>query len=477
MIRRLASILLLSVGLGLFLAGLAGLSGWTAAAPAAAAPARQEATPTAPSAAPGDAQATPAPTRQPNLSIGDDYCLGCHGQPGQTFTLENGDTLDLFVDPAWHQGSVHGQMGYACVQCHTTVGEYPHPPFQAADRRDVTLKLTDTCAQCHAEQAKLNADGIHAAAQKAGIREAAVCVDCHTAHEVRRLNEANTHHPLPDTRQWIPERCALCHNAIYQKYKDSVHGAALSEGNPDVPTCGDCHGVHNIDNPTTAYFRLHSPDICAKCHTDPRITDKYHLNPNVLNSYVSDFHGTTVAIFEKVSPNAQVNKPVCFDCHGVHDISSTKDPQTGLQMQQNLLARCQVCHPDANANFPTAWMSHYTPSPQHYPLVYYVNLFYKFFIPGVLGGMGALVLMDAGRATLNRRKRRGEGQPAAEAAPSEAAPAEDAVPAETALEEAPPLETPPADETPLDETGAADSTSDPSPDPSDDDPDTEASHG
>ncbi len=475
MTRRIVSLMILSIGLGLFLASLAGLAGW-ATTPAAAAPASQETA--APASQPGT-QATPAPTRQPNLSIGDDYCLGCHGQPGQTLTLDNGDTLDLFVDPAWHQGSVHGQMGYACVQCHTTVGEYPHPPFQAADRREVTLKLTATCAQCHAEQAKLNADGIHAAAQKAGIREAAVCVDCHTAHEVRRLNDANTHKPLPDTRQWIPERCALCHNAIYQKYKDSVHGAALREGNPDVPTCGDCHGVHNIDNPTTAYFRLHSPDICARCHTDPRITDKYHLNPNVLNSYVSDFHGTTVAIFEKVSPNAQVNKPVCYDCHGVHDISSTKDPKTGLKMQQNLLARCQVCHPDANTNFPTAWMSHYTPSPEHYPMVYYVNLFYKFFIPGVLGGMAALVVMDAGRAAVGRKKKTVDEQQQtteeAEPTTEEARPTtEEEQPttqeAEPATEEAPPPEA----EAPPGEDGTGEQ---PGPEQADDDPNTEAAHG
>jgi hypothetical protein len=448
MTRRITSILTLSIGIGLFLAAMAGLAGWPVT-PAAAAPLAQESAtpqPASPQVTPAaeQAQPTPAPTRMPNLSIGDDYCLGCHGQPGQTLKLENGEELDLFVDPALHKASVHGEMGYACVQCHTTVGEYPHPPFQAADRRDVTLKLTSTCEQCHQKEASLNADGVHAMGQKEGIREAAVCVDCHTSHEVRRLNDPVTKKPLPETRQWIPERCALCHNAIYQKYKESVHGAALSEGNPDVPTCIDCHGVHNIENPTTAYFRLNSPETCSKCHTDPEITKKYNLNPNVLNSYVSDFHGSTVAIFEKLSPNAQVNKPVCYDCHGVHDISSVKDPHAGLDMQENLLKRCQVCHPDANPNFPTAWMSHYSPSPEHYPLVYYVNLFYLLFIPGVLGGMAILVVMDASRMVINRRKQKAgpaevfasspASQPEAQTGdPSEIAPAatQGADPAET----------------------------------------------
>jgi hypothetical protein len=103
-------------------------------------------------------------------------------------------------------------------------------------------------------------------------------------------------------------------------------------------------------------------------------------------------------LFEKQSPDAPVNQPVCYDCHGVHDISNVNNPQTGLDMKQNLLARCRVCHPDATSNFPTAWMSHYIPSPQNYSIVYYVNLFYKIFIPLVLGGMVVLVGMDVGHS-------------------------------------------------------------------------------
>lgn len=337
-----------------------------------------------------------------NLSIADEVCLSCHGVPGETLTLPSGEVWDLYVAPELHQNSIHGQLGYACVQCHTDVGEYPHPPFEAADLREVTLKLNDVCARCHIQQYLQEQDGVHAAARQSGIREAAVCADCHTAHEVRQLRDPDTRALMPDARIWIPERCALCHNAIFQKYRESVHGSALIDGNPDVPTCIDCHGVHNIEDPRTTFFRLRSPELCAKCHTDPSIMNKYGLSTEVLNTYVADFHGTTVVIFERQSPDAAVNAPVCYDCHGVHDISQTGDPESGLQMQANLLARCQLCHPDASTNFPTAWMSHYIPSPENYPLVYYINLFYKFFIPFTLGGMTLLVLMDTGRRWINR---------------------------------------------------------------------------
>ena len=130
--------------------------------------------------------------------------------------------------------------------------------------------------------------------------------------------------------------------------------------------------------------------------------EKYGISTDVFDTYVADFHGTTVTIFEKESPNAEVNKAVCYDCHGIHDIGRTDDPHVGLLMQENLLATCKTCHPDATSNFTAAWMSHYIPSPDQYPLVYYVNLFYLILIPVTLGGMALLVVMDVSRTSLNR---------------------------------------------------------------------------
>jgi hypothetical protein len=132
--------------------------------------------------------------------------------------------------------------------------------------------------------------------------------------------------------------------------------------------------------------------------------NKYGIPTQVLNTYVADFHGTTTTLFEKITPDQVTNKPVCFDCHGVHDIKKVDDPVYGLQMKTNLLKACQRCHPDASTSFPDAWMSHYIPSPTHYALVYYVNIFYKFFIPTVIGSMGIFVTSDIVRRLIERRK-------------------------------------------------------------------------
>ncbi len=336
--------------------------------------------------------------------VSNESCLECHAVPGVSLTLDDGESFSVYIDPDEFNQSVHGAGGYACVQCHTDLEGYPHPEFQASDRRDLALALYDACFRCHSGQYERTLDSVHQRALDSGNREAAICTDCHGAHNTHKLTDSSSGQLLPEARLRIPITCAKCHNAIYGKYLTSVHGDALvNDGNLDVPTCINCHGVHNIEDPTTARFRLLSPSICANCHTNPELMDKYGLSTEVLNTYVADFHGTTVEIFSKVSPDAPTNKAVCYDCHGIHDIQSVSDPAGGLEFRQNLLARCQVCHPDATANFSDAWLSHYIPSPENTPAVYYVNLFYRIFIPGLLGGMGILVLLDV---TWQVRKRR-----------------------------------------------------------------------
>lgn len=337
------------------------------------------------------AQATPPPV------VDNETCLACHDTPGMQTTLPSGEVLYLTVDRVTYLTSTHGRRGYACVQCHTDISGYPHPPITAATRRDFTLQLYTTCAQCHQEKYTATLDSVHQKALAAGKKEAAVCTDCHGAHNVQ---------PPMQPRSRIPQTCERCHSQIYNLYQESVHGAALiGEGNPDVPSCIDCHGVHNVQGPATGPFRLFSPQICARCHADPQLMGKYGISTDVFNTYVADFHGTTVKLFEEITPDQPTNKPVCVDCHGVHDIRRTDDPESTV-IKENLLKTCRKCHPDASTNFPAAWLSHYRPSPEHAPLVYYVNLFYKVFIPTVLGGMAIYVIADGGRRILGRWARR-----------------------------------------------------------------------
>lgn len=334
-----------------------------------------------------------------SLAQGDNTtCLGCHSIPGLGVELASGEILPLTVDPAVYNASVHGAKGQTCVSCHTNITGYPHPKLTAGDRRSFQLERYQQCQTCHAEQYRESLDSNHARALAAGNRNAALCTDCHGAHDI-----SNPKQP----RQKISTTCQKCHSVIYQQYAESVHGAALLENsNPDVATCTDCHGSHTQEDPTTAAFRLKSPSICGDCHANAALMQKYGISTQVFNTYVADFHGTTVTLFEKQHPDQPTNKAVCTDCHGVHNILQVTD-QNAAVVKENLLVTCQRCHPDATANFPDSWVGHFQPDRNNYPLVYYVNLFYKILIPAVIGGMVAFVGLDYLRKIINRFSRKG----------------------------------------------------------------------
>lgn len=340
----------------------------------------------------------------------DETCLACHEQAGMTAQI-GGETIHITIDPEAFEASVHGTENVACVDCHTNITGFPHPQVIAGSRRDFSLQMYPTCQQCHVEQYAKTLDSVHQRAFAAGNKNAAICTDCHSPHTQPRLTKKDTGELLQGARLLIPQTCAKCHNAIYETYKGSVHGAALTEeGNLHVPTCIDCHGVHNIGDPTTNTFRNSTPYLCASCHTNETLMKQYGISTNVLSTYVADFHGTTVKMFEENYPDQPTNKPVCTDCHGIHDILRVDNPEAGIAFKRNLLGKCQQCHPDATAaTFTDAWMSHYEPSPQVFPLVFFVNLFYKIFIPAVLGGMLLYVLTDIYRRFIARKPQPQEG--------------------------------------------------------------------
>lgn len=325
----------------------------------------------------------------------DEYCLACHSTTDQFLEFENGDQVSLTVTAAELHDSVHGEdnpwQALVCADCHGDK-DFPHEPVTAESHREYRLEKYPLCARCHEPKYESTLDDSHGRAIEEGNLEAAVCTDCHGNHDI----------PVPDEpRERISFTCRQCHSTIFEDYSQSVHGEALiEESNPDVPTCIECHGVHNLTDPKTALFRIQSPELCATCHADDELMMKYDISTEVFETYVADFHGTTVTLFEQQSPDVETNKAVCYDCHGIHDIRSPDDPDAGIKA--NLLETCQQCHPNATANFSDAWTSHYQPSLEHNALVFLVNWFYRIIIPGTVGGLILLIGTDVYRRVRRR---------------------------------------------------------------------------
>lgn len=335
---------------------------------------------------------SPTPARSQGSRIqGNMACLICHERE-MYLMFDNGDKLSLTIDPGVYDNSIHGgKLG--CTDCHASISQYPHPKTNTSSLRDYVTAQYEVCKRCHFANYTKTLDSVHYQVLSTGEKSAPVCTDCHSAHAVAQPNEPRTK---------ISDACGRCHTQVYEEYARSVHGwALLDEGNRDVPVCTTCHGVHNIHSATSTSFHLNSTDLCAKCHSDKSLMDKYGISANVLRTYLDDFHGRTVNFIRQEPRTVWTDKPVCTDCHGVHDIKKNDDPESPT-IKANLVKTCQKCHADATENFSSAWLSHYEPSMQKASLVYLVKVYYWILIPVMIGGLILHILLDLWRLARNR---------------------------------------------------------------------------
>ena len=319
-------------------------------------------------------------------------CLSCHSDKAMSVTLPSGETRGLFVDREEFTRSVHGgKLG--CTDCHADVTDIPHASKPFKTRREFTVAYYEACKRCHFANYSKTLDSVHYPAIARGDRMAPLCVDCHGAHNV-----ANPSKP----RSRISQTCAGCHGGVSATYAKSVHGRALSEEkNADVPTCTDCHHSHDIAGPHAPGWKMKSPDLCASCHTQPAMMKRYNLSTNVMQTYLADFHGMTASLQKQQTPGSSTVVALCIDCHGVHNITKTDAPNSGV-IQANILKTCQRCHPGATRNFSAAWLSHYEPTFKNAPLVYAVKVSYWILIPFMIGGLVLQILLHLWRVVVNR---------------------------------------------------------------------------
>ena len=325
-----------------------------------------------------------------------EYCMKCH-QHKMTMVCRNGDKISLNVAYSFSEGNAHDKL--RCSDCHYGFSSEEHPKRNFRSRRDYTISSSESCRRCHFDKYTKTLDSVHNTILSQGNLNAPVCNDCHGSHQIPHMSRG------VKGRVLTTHKCRKCHEEVFGVYAKSVHGSALfNEQNQDVPICIDCHTAHDIENPLTLEYHERIPQICGNCHANPAVVSKYGLSTEVLNAYLTDFHGVTLGLYKK--QREQLYKParpiaVCTDCHGTHNIMSavSSDP---ANVKANLVKRCQKCHKDTNENFPNAWLSHYKPSLTKFPLIFIVSTAYKIFIP--IMGLGLLlqIFLHIWRYAVNR---------------------------------------------------------------------------
>ena len=186
-----------------------------------------------------------------------------------------------------------------------------------------------SCRTCHDKltgAAKVSEqDSMHS-------RNGIECADCHGG-DPKAADQAGAHSPAAGYRGKIgraavPELCGDCHADVRRmnpyglptdqlaRYRTSRHGEALfGKADPDVATCIDCHGAHDISDIHSAGSPVHPknvPATCGRCHSDEARMQKHGLPTNQEANYRQSVHAHL--LFDKDDLSA----PTCVTCHGNH---------------------------------------------------------------------------------------------------------------------------------------------------------------
>jgi cytochrome b subunit of formate dehydrogenase len=332
-----------------------------------------------------------------------DDCLGCHNDPTLTMDAGGGKTKSIHVDPEKFGKSIHGSLG--CTDCHADITDVPHEPkpqpvdcggchsdaaeqwknsrhakaFMAGNRNAagclschgrnphaVVAKsdpnspvahhnIPKTCATCHAqklvmEQSHLKAQtvfsyqqSVHGKAIANGNQKAAVCTDCHNAHEILGANDQKS----PIFKFNVPQTCGKCHGSVATVFATSVHGQAIAHGNDKAPVCTDCHGIHlikpHIDPTSSVAAQNIARTTCGQCHGNVQLSKEFGISAGRITSYEESYHGLAKRLGSAEAAN-------CASCHGVHNILQASHPQSMVN-KANLPETCGKCHPGAGAKF------------------------------------------------------------------------------------------------------------------------------
>ncbi len=366
-------------------------------------------------------------------------CLACHAEAGMTGLNVRGQEIPMTVVQASLDSSVHATL--SCVDCHADlagVKDFPHndklkPVDCGTCHSDVAALYAQSahgtaapdnpnapsCASCHGKHNILNAKnpqamtseknlpvtcsschsklaiktdpdiriadsydrymrGIHAQGIAKGIGSAATCNDCHGMHDLRKASDPKS----TVNKMNIPRTCSKCHNDVFIQYSKGVHGKALAAGILDAPNCTDCHGEHSIleiNDPNSPVNPSNIADyVCAKCHNDPRIVEKYGLAKGKFTSYQDSYHGLAVR-------GGSVKAANCASCHTPHMILPASNPASSVN-KGNITATCQRCHPQATLAFATSY-SHNTAEARFSTLDTWVKNIYIIAIVIIIGGM------------------------------------------------------------------------------------------
>jgi len=267
-------------------------------------------------------------------------CLECHS----VLTDNLGVTEEKFSQ------DIHAQKGLTCASCHGGDPTNDDPEVAMGKKagfkgKVIRAQIPQLCGSCHSDPAvmrkynpSLRTDqlsqyhtSIHGKRLATGDTKVAVCVDCHSVHDIRPPSDPrSTVNPVN-----VPATCSRCHSDAermkeykiptnqFAEYKKSVHHEALTvRGDLSAPTCVTCHGKHGATPPGASSVAA----VCSTCH--------------VFQAQLFDASPHKAAF-------ASAGLPGCVTCHSNHGIQHPTDALIGTDDK----SVCGQCHTEGDPGF------------------------------------------------------------------------------------------------------------------------------
>jgi cytochrome b subunit of formate dehydrogenase len=169
-----------------------------------------------------------------------------------------------------------------CYNCHDAHYIEPIDSHIGAESR---LKIPLICGKCHADIVETYRTSVHGQeVLENGNANAAVCIDCHTTHNIESPSD-------PDTRLAITQNCGTCHAEELETYLGTYHGQVSTLGYTHTAKCYECHGHHDIKRVSDETSKVHVNNrlaTCKQCHTDATegfVTFQPHGNSHDFERY------------------------------------------------------------------------------------------------------------------------------------------------------------------------------------------------
>ncbi len=310
----------------------------------------------------------PGPTDLPHpVHLPPPKCDGCHATQSELYL--RGIHAEVLAEG--RPNAPH------CWDCH---GSHDVLPPTVRESRTYPLNIVNVCSTCHEQHGTTPSvpvtgrdlvmrylDSVHGkAVLEAGLTVAAVCPDCHRAHEIRPSREPES----SVNRNHVPGTCGRCHVGIAEVYSDSIHSRLrhTGEAGERVPVCTSCHTAHRIARVETPSFYRDIVEECGLCHA------------NLYATYRESYHG-------QVNRLGYRRAARCSDCHGAHDVRPVSDPRSRLSAE-NRLRTCENCHAGAPPNF-AQFMPHADYRDRKtQPLLFGVYMYFMILMTGTFSFFG-----------------------------------------------------------------------------------------